>query len=274
MKKIVKLILLVLIALMLFNCAGKKPETYEDFNIYYKKAEQAFEKEKWLKAIDNFRLYILNNPGGELADDAQFYLGECYYNRGEYLLSIAEYTQMVERYKYSPLLVDGYYKIALSYYQLSPKYQRDQTNTHKALQQIQDFIDSYPDTDNAKKATLKIDELRNKLGRKIYESGVIYRKLSQWDAAILYFDNMLNTYYDSEYAIYAKYEKAYCYVKKHDFKSFQEMKTEIENDDSIETDKKSELIQKLDNLYEKEMRKIVRQKRKEKDKERRKTWWF
>jgi len=54
------------------------------------------------------------------------------------LLAIAEYTQLVERYKYSELLVDGYYKIALSYYELSPRYEREQTNTDKALQQLQE----------------------------------------------------------------------------------------------------------------------------------------
>jgi outer membrane protein assembly factor BamD len=234
----------------------------------------AFEKEKWLKAVDNFRLYILNNPGGQLADDAQFYLGEAYFNREEYLLAIAEYTQLVQRYKYSDLLVDGYYKIALCYYELSPRYERDQTNTHKALQQLQEFIDAYPNTDNAKKATEKIEELRNKLGRKLYESAKIYRKLSQWDAAILYCDDMLNTYYDSEYAIYAKYEKAYCYIKKRDFKSYEAMKEEIKESDDIKADEKASLIEKLKKTYNKEMRKIQREKRREKDKERRRNWWF
>src|SRR6056297_1935021 len=104
MRKIVELVLLLTLAIFIVNCAGKKPQTYEDANIYYTKAQKEFDKEKWLRAIDNFRLYILNNPGGELADDAQFHIAESYYNREEFLLAIAEYTQLVERYKYSDLL--------------------------------------------------------------------------------------------------------------------------------------------------------------------------
>ena len=256
------------------NCAGKKPETFEDANIYYVKADKDFEKGKWLKAIDNYRLYILNNPGGDMADDSQFKIGECYYNRGEYLLAIAEYNQMVERYKYSELSVDGYFKIAMSYYELSPKYHREQTNTDKALRQLQEFIDAFPGTNNAKIAQEKIGELRTKLGLKLYQSGVIYRKLSKWDSAILYFDDMLNKYYDTKYAIYSKYEKAYCFIRMQDFKSYEEMKSEVEADNTINIEEKTELLQKLEKTYNKELRKIERAKRKEKDEERRKRLWF
>lgn len=274
MKKIVKLLFLIFLALLIMNCAGKKPKTYEDFNIYYQKGQKYYEKEKWLKAVDNFRLYILNNPGGELADDAQFYLGECYFNRKEYLLAVAEFTQLVERYKYSELLIDGYYKIAHSYYKLSPRYERDQENTEMALRQLQEFIDSYPGTDYAQKATKNIDELRNKLGRKLYESAKIYRKLSQWDAAILYCDEMLNSYYDSEWAVWAKYEKAYCYIKKREFDNFAVVETDIKSDESLNQNKKGEMLAKLEKMNIKEKQKIEKEKRKKLGKERRKTWWF
>jgi len=274
MKKTVISLLLIIFSFLLLNCAGKKPETFEDANIYFVKAEKDFEKGKWLKAIDNYRLYILNNPGGDMADDSQFKIGECYYNRKEFLLSIAEYNQLVERYKYSELAVDGYFKIAMSYYELSPKYQREQTNTVKALRQLQEFIDAFPGTNNAKIAQEKIGELRTKQGRKLYQSGVIYRKLSQWDSAILYFDDMLSQYYDTEYAVFSKYEKAYCFIRKQDFKSYEDMKTEVENDEAIEIDKKTEMLQKLERAHNKELRKIERAKRKEKDQERRKRLWF
>ena len=274
MRKIVELVLFLTLAFFIVNCAGKKPQTYEDANIYYTKAQKEFDKEKWLKAIDNFRLYILNNPGGELADDAQFHIAESYYNREEFLMAIAEYTQLVERYKYSDLLVDGYFKIAMCYYELSPKYQREQTHTEKALRQLQEYIDAFPNTNNAKIAQEKINELRNKLGRKLYESGKIYRKLSQWDAAILYQDDMLNSYYDTKWAVYAKYEKAYCFIKKRDFKSYEEMKSEIMENEDLSVEKKSDLIQKLEKLYNKELRKIEREKRKAQEKERRNKWWF
>jgi len=274
MKKIVRLFLMTTVILLLANCAGKNPKTLEDTNIYYAQGEKKFEKGKYLQAIDDFRLYILNNPGGQLADDAQYYIGESYYNRDEYLLAIAEFTQLVERYKYSELLVDGYFKIAMSYYELSPKYQRDQSNTEKALRQLQEFIDAYPNTNNAKIAQGKIDELRTKLGRKLYESGKIYRKMGHWDAAIIYQDDMLNSYYDTDFAIYAKYEKAYCYIKKRDFKKFEEVKEEITDADEITTEEKTNLLQKLEKMLNRELRKVDKEKRKRKDEERRKNRWF
>jgi len=244
----------------LFGCSSSKETIPSDFGSYYERAQTAFEKKKWDKAIENYSMVVLNNPGGDLSDDAQYYLGECNFNKKEYLLAIAEYQQLVERYSYSPLVEDGYYKIAMSYFKLAPRYQLEQDNSLKALQNFQDFIDAFPNSKYQKDAEEKILEIRNRLARKLFESGRLYRKMQIWDSALLYLNKMLEDYYDSDWVTEAKIEKARCYIKLRQFDEYQKLLPEI--DAKIKTDSERSRSQYLKILYEKELKKIAKEGKK------------
>lgn len=253
------LVFIFLIALFL-SCASKEESIFTDPQNYYNKGISAFEKKKWDRAIDHFRMVILNSPGGELADDSQFYLGECYFNKKEYLIAISEYHQLTERYSFSSFVEDAYFKIALSYCKLSPKYQLDQSNSIKALQQLQDFVDAFPASKHYEEAEKKIQEFRNKLARKVYESGCLYIKLEEWESAIIYFDNLLETYYDTPWSLKSKLGKAQCLIRLRDFDTYHQLLAEIKEEENSEEIMKG--INKLDKIYEKEIKKINREQRK------------
>jgi len=247
-------------SLLWFGCAGKKPKLGLDPYVYFKKGETAFQKKKWEVALDNFNLVILNSPGGDLADDSQYYIGECYFNRKEYLLAVSEYQQLTERYNYSPFVEEAYYKIALSYFKQSPKYPLDQNSSLKALQSFQEFIESYPNSKWYPEAESKITEIRNKLARKVYESGRLYRKLEEWEPAILYLDKMLDEFYDTEWVISAKLEKAHCYLKLRQFDQYLTLVDEIKKKGNNPEIQKR--LDRLQWLYQRELRKIEREKKK------------
>lgn len=245
--------------LLWLGCAGKKPKAGLDPYLYYQRGEAAFQKKKWEVALDNFNLMILNSPGGDLADDAQYYIAECYFNRKEYLLAVAEYQQLTERYSYSPLTEEAYFKIALSYFKQSPKYPLDQESSLKALQSFQEFIESYPNSKWYPEAENKITEIRNKLARKAYESGRLYRKMEEWKPAILYLDKMLDEFYDTEWVMPAKLEKAYCFIKLRQFDQYFTTVAEIKKKkNSPEIQKR---LDRLQWLYERELRRIEKEKK-------------
>jgi outer membrane protein assembly factor BamD len=247
-------------SLLWLGCAGKKPKPGLDPYLYFQKGEAAFQKKKWEVALDNFNLVILNSPGGDLADDAQYYVAECYFNRKEYLLAVSEYQQLTERYNYSPFVEEAYFKIALSYFKQSPKYPLDQISSLKALQSFQEFIESYPNSKWCPEAESKITEIRNKLARKVYESGRLYRKLEEWEPAILYLDKMLEEFYDTEWVIPAKLEKAHCHIKLRQFDQYFALVAEIKKQkNNPEIQKRLDYLQRL---YERELRKIEREKKK------------
>lgn len=255
-----KIVAAVLLALLIAgSCSTKTGSLRMDTAEYYQRGEKAFKKQQYEKAIDNFNMVILNSPGGELADDAQFYLGECYFKKKDYLLAVSEYQQLTERYSYSPLAEQAYYNVALSYWEQSPKYPLEQQSTVRALQGFQDFIDSYPASELRLQAEQKITDIRNKLARKVFESGKLYRKLEKFDSAILYLDKMLEEYYDTDWAVYANIEKAHCYIRLRQFDKYEEMLNLVKRFDQTADIKEN--IHMLDRVYQREQRKIAREEK-------------
>jgi len=244
----------------LFQCASQKTKAVENYDLYFQKGQEAFNKKRWDKAIENFTLVVLNSPGGDLADDAQFYLGECYFNRKEYLLAISEYQRLTERYIYSPLAEDANYKIALSQFKEAPRYQRDQEYALSALQSFQDFIDTYPNSKYYPEAERKIGEIRSRLARKMYESGRLYRKLEQWESAIIYLDKTLELYYDTEWITKAKLEKAHCLIRLRQFDQYQQLLKEIKIQKKFPPT--SEELTLLERIYLREQKRIAREEHK------------
>ena len=87
---------------------------------------------------------------------------------------------------------------AFSYYQGSPKYNLDQTNTFEAIRELQGFIDAYPTSSKVKEANAYINELQEKLERKAFEIAKAYHKTLKYKAAAVSFANFLDDFPDSD----------------------------------------------------------------------------
>ena len=166
----------------------------------YQKAMELFNDGDYLDAVEEFRIVTLQFQGNPLADDAQYYLGECYFQREEYILAAYEYELLIRTHPTSKLVPDARFKRGMCYYELSPAWNLDQEYTHKAIDEFQALLEYYPFDPRASDAEAKIRELNTKLARKIYESGVIYMKMEYYRAAGLSFDQVLERYHDTPYA--------------------------------------------------------------------------
>ncbi|MCF7885737.1 MAG: outer membrane protein assembly factor BamD [Candidatus Marinimicrobia bacterium] len=256
-----KLIYLVLGVALLVSCAGNRSQTFERGSEYYVNGKKAFDNEKWLKAIDNLKLFILNNPGSQQADSAQYFLAESYYNNKEYLMAISEYRQLKNKYSYSPLVEEGSYKMAKSYVKLSPNYHLDQQNTRRAIRYCQSFISNFPNSKYVEEVEKDIQNMRNKLGHKLFTSGDLYRKMHRWEAAVIYFNEMIDQYYDTEWVIDAKLEKAFCLIKLRRFEEYNNLVASIRDNNKNNKKVKSKLNELRDE-YNDELAKIEKEKEK------------
>lgn len=182
---------------MIISCAGSKSEgvsLQERFNI----GMSNLENEKYLQAQADFKYVVMRGTGTDLGDDAQYYLGEAYFKNKEYLLAVAEYEKLTRRMAFSPFVEDARFKICEAYRIESPKYYHDQEYTEKALERYQEFLDDFPNSDLNDDALVSIDLLREKLGRKLYETGILYMKLDEFESAKLTFQSLIDMYYDTE----------------------------------------------------------------------------
>lgn len=171
-------------------------------------ALKLFEKHDYLEARTHFRIITLNAPGSAFVDKAQFYLADCHFHIGEYIIAAAEYEKVLRLYPRSEYLDDAQYKIGFCYYKLSPKAALDQKYTHQAVEEFQKFLEDFPGSDLKEDAYNKLQELRSKLAKKAYSNAELYRNLSYYESAVVYYDEVLNHYYDTAYAEGSLFYKA------------------------------------------------------------------
>ena len=119
--------------------------------------------------------------------------------------------------QFSPYIENARYRICESYVFLSPKYFHEQTFTEKALIKLQEYIDDYPDSSKRDEAQNAIISIRNKLSKKLYESGILYMKLEEYKAALLSFDRIIELYYDTDFHGFAHMQIIACHIHQKNF---------------------------------------------------------
>ena len=70
------------------------PLSLEEYLSEYKSALQSFNAYDYDKALPIFEKLIISNPDNELADNAQYWLGECYYGIKDYERSLLEFEKV------------------------------------------------------------------------------------------------------------------------------------------------------------------------------------
>ncbi len=163
-------------------------------------ARVMFKNKDYVEAKTQYKILTLNNPGLQFIDEAQFFLGECHFNIKEYILAADEYSRLTRLYPKSSWVDDAYLKIALCNYKLSPKPALDQKYTKLAVFHFSAFIEDYPNSELVPEAERLLKICRTKLAEKEFKAGVLYRKLDINYAALVYFDSVLENYYDTKFA--------------------------------------------------------------------------
>ena len=95
---------------------------------------------------------------------------------------------------------------------LSPVYSLDQTDTSKAIEKLQAFIDTYPNSEYLGEANSIVKNLNEKLERKVFENAKGYNTISDYKSALVALDNFIINFPGTPYkekALFYKLESAY-----------------------------------------------------------------
>jgi tol-pal system protein YbgF len=106
---------------------------------------------KYDLAVMQFEEYIGLFGSGEQADEAQYWLGECYYAKEEFDKAIPELEKVEQRYPKSEMLVSSLYKLARSHEELG----------HKKIARsiFERIVNDYPDAFEAGTARKRLEGL-------------------------------------------------------------------------------------------------------------------
>ncbi|MCD6117606.1 outer membrane protein assembly factor BamD [bacterium] len=213
-KQIFKVFLFIFSVLIIAGCNKKSVDIYKlSADDQYKYAKRFFDKGDYFRAKTNFNIIVLNNPGNIIIEKAQYYLAESYYYDKEYVLAIQEYSKLIRSLPQSEFVDNAEYKIGMCYYKLSPNYALDQEYTQKAITHFQQFIDDYPNSTLIPKAKNILNECWEKLAKKEFKTGELYRKMGYFDSAVISFNSLLEKYPESRFVPEAIYWTGVCNLK-------------------------------------------------------------
>ena len=231
-------LLLICISIFISSCGISNP--FDD-NIPYKTRFDDglafFEEEKFVKASQQFNIIVERASHTDLGDDALFFLAESYFLNKDYDLALIEFEKLVSRMGFSPYIEKSRWRICETLMLLSPNFYHDQDSSMKAITQIQEFLDDFPNSEYSKDADNLINELRTRLAEKNMETGKLYIKLKAYDSAMTSYEIVVNEYYDTKFFNDANMQIIMCLVlleKKDEAKQFL---ADLEmNEKSIVTD--------------------------------------
>ena len=119
--------------------------------VLYRKSFEALRAGKHQEAEQGFKEFLRAYPGHELADNSQYWLGECFYDRKDYAQAVREFRRVIERYPNGNKVPDALLKVGFSYLALgSPEAGR------QTLSQLQR---SYPRHEAAVLAASRLAEM-------------------------------------------------------------------------------------------------------------------
>ena len=231
-------LILFCISILLSSCGISNP--FDD-NIAYKTRFDDglafFEEEKYVKASQQFNIIVDRASHTDLGDDALFFLAESYFLNKDYDLALVEFEKLVSRMGFSPYIEKSRWRICETLMLLSPNFYHDQESSKKAISQIQEFLDDFPNSEYSKNADKLINELRTRLAEKNMETGKLYVKLKAYDSAIVSYKIVVNEFYDTKFFNDANIEIIRCLVLQKKSDEAKQYLNDLEiNDKSVVTD--------------------------------------
>ncbi len=106
---------------------------------------------QWELCISGFETYLRTFPKSDLADEAQFYIGECNFLNGKNQDAVQAYNQVIASYPRGQSVGPAYYKRGLAFEQLG--------QVDRARESFEQVIKNFPDSDAARLAKQNLDRL-------------------------------------------------------------------------------------------------------------------
>ena len=109
---------------------------------------------QWSLAVQGFETYLKTYPRSELADDAQYYVGESYSGDSKFREAVAAYERVVRDYPQSDILPDAWYKVGITYERLS--------QPDRARAAYETAVKNFSETDAGRLAKQRLDGLNRR----------------------------------------------------------------------------------------------------------------
>jgi outer membrane protein assembly factor BamD len=183
-----------------------------DLDYKYNKAVEYYNDAKYNKAYPLFDELLTLYRGTQKAADVYYYFAYTNYKLNDYILAAYHFKNFSNTFPSHEKAEEMAFMVGYCYYLESPPYSLDQAYTFKAINEIQLFVNTHPNSEKLAESNKLIIELRRKLEKKSFELALLYFKTQYYQSAVVAFNNTLNNYPDTRYReeiLFFKFQASY-----------------------------------------------------------------
>ena len=176
-------------------------------------ANAYFGEGKYTKAQVLYEQLVNSLRGDPRLQEVYVNYAQTYFQTGQYILASYHFKNYAETYTVADNRGEAQYMEAMSYVKLSPTFRLDQEYTRKAIVALEQYINTYPDTERLGDINALLDELRVKQEMKAFDAARLYFDMKQYQAAVRTFERVLQDFPDSDRAEEVRFRIADSHIR-------------------------------------------------------------
>jgi outer membrane protein assembly factor BamD len=155
-----------------------------DYARKFELANELYENEEYFRCIALYEQIYTHMPKTGEGELAYYRLGKSYYEEEDYYMGGYYLGAFVQRFPYSNKAEEALFLTALCSVKNSPQYSLDQQDTEVAINELQQFVNRYPNSSLVDSCNRTMDRLRMKLEQKDFEAVELYARTQNYRAAV------------------------------------------------------------------------------------------
>lgn len=193
MKKIISVLAL---AFVFASCNKQLDDAMKsaDKDVILKAADAMYAKKKWKEALSLYERASKLVAGTDDVANVIFNSAYAEYYDKNYKLAGHHFKKFAVTFPQDARAEEASYMSAMSYYKDTHDYNLDQTSNDLAINELQDFLNNYPNSERSKNIREMIEELSYKAEFKAYENARQYFRMGEYKASNVTFENVLNDF--------------------------------------------------------------------------------
>ena len=182
LNKMKKFIVIALLSGAFLTSCGEynKVIKYADYEYKYEAAKSYFGKGQYTKAATLLEELVTILKGTANAEESLYMLAMAYYNQGDYITASHYFANYYTTYPRGTFAELARFHSGKALFLDTPEPRLDQSSTYKAIQELQMFMEYFPDSKRKTEAQLMIFNLQDKLVMKDYLSAKLYYDLGTY----------------------------------------------------------------------------------------------
>ena len=188
------------------SCSSyEKVRKSSDVNLKLTKANEYYDKHQYQRANELYQSLMPVLRGTRNYEQLFYRYAYSFYYMKDYPSAALYFKNFNNYFPNSPDAEEAEFMYAQCLVKMSPKSSLDQTNTLKAMEALQSFINTHPKSKRLAEANGYMDELRSKLEKKDADAAKLYFNIGQYHAAAVAYENILNQYPESDRSDYYQF---------------------------------------------------------------------